>query len=387
MKDDLPNTLRDCPVGVTPDFDDDRRITIVPKTTASRLTEKEYVDYWNFRKDVLSYLLQIGKDEEKALGYSPYTVYADSYRLSSFDQWVWDYHDGYRTPPTHADATTYLEEVAFSDRTQTAKGKIQEMLTRYSKFLQHQYGQDKWEFDYSFDGSGGNHQPRDWLTVEERQKIRQAALQKGSIPAYNTLTVAERKQWSGYIAQELNKPYETITEDEWNQVTGWKLTSLVWTSLDAGLRPVEVGRAKTSWVDIENQVLRIPKAESSKNEGNWHVSLTQRTTSALDHWLQERALRDRYEGTDALWLTMRGNRYGSRALSRLIKNLCADAGIDIEDRSMTWYSIRHSVGTLMTKERDLAATKAQLRHKSPLTTMKYDQVPVEDRRDALDRMG
>jgi hypothetical protein len=37
----------------------------------------------------------------------------------------------------------------------------------------------------------------------------------------------------------------------------------------------------------------------------------------------------------------------------------------------------------MTKGRDLAATKAQLRHKSVKTTMKYDQVPVEDRQDGL----
>ncbi|PSQ23323.1 hypothetical protein BRD01_06770 [Halobacteriales archaeon QS_8_65_32] len=31
-------------------------------------------------------------------------------------------------------------------------------------------------------------------------------------------------------------------------------------------------------------------------------------------------------------------------------------------------------------------TQAQLRHKSEQTTMRYDQTPVEDRRDALDRM-
>ena len=51
------------------------------------------------------------------------------------------------------------------------------------------------------------------------------------------------------------------------------------------------------------------------------------------------------------------------------------------------YAIRHSVGTYMTREEDLAATKAQLRHKSVRTTMKYDAAPVEDRREALDRMG
>lgn len=84
---------------------------------------------------------------------------------------------------------------------------------------------------------------------------------------------------------------------------------------------------------------------------------------------------------------MRGNRYGSQSLGRLLRELCDDAGIDYVNRSMSWYSIRHSVGTYMTKERDLAATKAQLRHKSVKTTMKYDQVPIEDRQDALDKMG
>jgi site-specific recombinase XerD len=96
---------------------------------------------------------------------------------------------------------------------------------------------------------------------------------------------------------------------------------------------------------------------------------------------------DRYEGTDALWRTMCGNPYGSRSLGRLLRDLCDDAGIDYENRKMSWYAIRHSVGTYMTRERDLAATKAQLRHKSAKTTMKYDQVPVEDRQDALDKMG
>ena len=41
----------------------------------------------------------------------------------------------------------------------------------------------------------------------------------------------------------------------------------------------------------------------------------------------------------------------------------------------------------MTREEDLAAAQAQLRHQSPETTMRYDQTPVEDRRDALDNMG
>lgn len=140
-------------------------------------------------------------------------------------------------------------------------------------------------------------------------------------------------------------------------------------------------------MDTENGLLRIPREESSKNEGNWKVGLTDRTINALQNWLEERERSELHDGTDLLWLTRRGNPYGSRELGRLLRKLCDDAGIDYENRSMSFYAIRHSTGTYMTKERDLAAAKAQLRHRSVQTTMKYDQVPVEDRREALDKMG
>lgn len=70
-----------------------------------------------------------------------------------------------------------------------------------------------------------------------------------------------------------------------------------------------------------------------------------------------------------------------------MERLCEEAGISTANRKVTWYSIRHSVGTYMTREEALAAAQAQLRHKSEMTTMKYDQTPGEDRKDALNRMG
>ncbi|GAA0275662.1 tyrosine-type recombinase/integrase [Halobacterium noricense] len=388
MNDDLETTLKDCSVISNSQLADDRHIRIVPESPASKLTDQQFVDYHEYRKSFLSYLLNVGKNEDKAEGYSPYTVYADSYRQVRFDEWVWNQADQYKVPPTQKDASAYLEHIAFSDKSQTCKGKIQEALLRYSKWLQHKYGQNAWEFEWSFDGSGqSSAQPQDFLSVDERRKIRQAALNEGSIPARSGLTANERKEWAGYIAQLLDKPIDDVTTEDWDDIDGWKVTSIVWTSLDAGLRPVEVARARTSWVDTANDVLRIPRDESSKNEGNWTVSLTERTSTALDRWLTEREMYDRYDDTDALWLTYRGNPYSSQSLRRLLRRLCEDAGIEVENRSMSWYSIRHSVGTYMTKERDLAATKAQLRHKSAKTTMKYDQVPVEDRQDALDKMG
>lgn len=387
MPEDLPRTLARCNVISHDEMEPNRSILIVVKSNEERLSEKQLLDYHEYRKRFLSWLLNIGKDPETADGYSPYTVYGTNYRTARFDRWVWDHRDGYHIPPTFEDAQAYLQELAYSDKSQTAKGKAQEGLRRYSKWLQYEYGHDEWEFEFSFDGSGGSNQPRDYLSKDERRQIRQAALEEGSIPAYDSLSVSEREQWGGYIAQVLKKSYADVRKEDWEKVDGWKLPSLVWTSLDAGLRPVEVGRARTSWVDTSNSVLRIPREESSKNEGNWTVSLTERTARALKRWLVERDMYDRYDDTDRLWLTYRGNPYGANSLRRLLHRLCKEAGIETANRQMSWYTIRHSVGTYMTQERDLAAAKAQLRHKSVQTTMKYDQAPVEDRRDALDRMG
>jgi len=380
------NPTKDCDNRIDANLDPGRNIKIVPSANRERLSEKQIVDYHSYRESFLKWLLHLGKNPEKAIGYSPYTVYETGYRAAAFDRWVWEQEGKYRLPPDTDDADEYMQEVAYSDNAQSTKGKIEEMLKRYFRWLSQKYGSSKWEPTFSFE-SGGISQPRDFLTIEERRQLREAALNHGSIPSYNNLSVEERNQWKSYVSKVLDKPIDDVTPDDWNCIDGWKITSIVWVSLDAGLRPVEVGRAKTTWIDTTNEVLRIPHEESSKNRENWIVSITERTASALERWLQEREQYDRYDGTDTLWLTTHGNPYSSQSLGRLLKRLCTDAGIRTENRQLSWYSIRHSVGTYMTAERDLAATKAQLRHKSVKTTMKYDQVPVEDRRDALDRMG
>lgn len=366
------------------DLDAGRNIVIVPEPNDEILSSKERVDYKSYRESFLQWLLHLGKDPESAEGYSPYTVYGTGYRAAAFDRWVWEQEGGYKIPPDQQAADRYLEEIAYSDRSQATKGKLEEMLRRYYRWFQHKFGADEWEPEYKFESSGGG-APRDFLTVEERRKIRKAALEYGSIPAYDYLDPEERGEWKSYVARVLD--IQDPSPEEWEQVDGWKITSMVWTSLDAGLRPIEVGRATTGWLDLNNGVLRIPHEESSKNQENWTVSLTGRTTTALEKWLEEREHYDRYLGTNELWLTTHGNPYGSKSLSRLLKRLCGEAGIPVENREMTWYAIRHSVGTYMAREEGLAAAQSQLRHKSTHTTMKYDQTPVEDRRDALDRMG
>ncbi|WP_271958880.1 tyrosine-type recombinase/integrase [Halorubrum ezzemoulense] len=326
------------------EIEGDRTLNLVPSKNDEQLNEKQLVDYGEHRREFIRWLREQGKHPEKREGYSDYTVYETAYKTARFDRWVWGEEGRYTIPPTPEHADQYIDDVVvYRDVTNSTKGKSEEALMRYFRWLDATTHTPEWEHEQRF-RSGGGDSPRDYLTRRERRLVREAALDVDG---------------------------------------GWKIAAIVCASLDAGLRPVEVARARPEWVDVVNQILRIPKEDSSKNEGNWRVSITKRTATALKHWLQERESIEKYNGRDELWLTREATRYESRSLARLLRKLCDDAGIETGGRKMTWYSIRHSTGTFMTNERDLKAAKDQLRHKSAVTTMKYDHVSPDRRRQAL----
>ncbi|TKX72617.1 site-specific integrase [Halorubrum sp. GN11_10-6_MGM] len=328
----------------TIDVEGGRTLNLVPSENAEQLNEQQLVDYGELRQRFVKWLRTRAKDPERMEGYSDYTVYETAYKCARFDRWVWSSEGRYTHPPTTEHADQYIDDVVvYRDVSNATKGKTEEALARYYRWLSNTTHIDEWEHDQRF-RSGGDDAPRDYLTRRERRLVREQALDDG----------------------------------------GWKVPAIVCVSLDAALRPVEVGRATTDWCDIVNSMLRIPKEDSSKNKDNWRTALTTRSATVLDHWLDERAELEKYDDTDALWLSREGTTYGSRSLARLLSRLCEQAGIESRGRSLTWYSLRHSTGTYLTHERDLAATKAQLRHKSAQTTLKYDNVPPEQRREILD---
>lgn len=361
-------------------------IPLIPEPTKAYLNERQRVDYEEHREEFLTWLYAIGKDPEKAEGYSQATVKNTAYRTDKFYRWMWE-RDGYTTNPTREQADDYLLELAGEDTSTSNKAKYLKALKRLYKWRHHVKGKDRWDPQLHFSDSGHSTQPRDFLTKAERSKVREAALEYGSIPSYHSITPEERSRWKAYLAMRFSKPKSEVSPSDWKRANGWKVPSLVWTSLDAGLRPIEVERATVKWVDTENGVLRIPKEESSKNRDHWIVGLRDQTAKALERWLEERPNYPRYADTDALWLTRESNPYDSHALRYVLHRLCEISDISTENRSLTWYSIRHSVGTYMTRVDGLAATQAQLRHKSKRTTMAYDQTPVEDRKRALEKMG
>lgn len=362
-------------------------LTMVPQPSEEYLNRRQLLDYRTQREECLEWLLAVGKKPAEAEGYAFQTVSNRAYRMDMFYRWVWEQEDRYTADVTHEHADDWLHYLARLDKSNAHKDNCRKAVQMLFKWRAHEHGSDEWDPEFSFSTDDGSTTPRDYLTREERSQIREAALEYGSIPRYSNLSPGERSRWKAYLAQRFEKPKSEVTPDDWDRANGWKIPSLVWVSLDAALRPIEVERAVTGWADTDNAALRIPKEDSSKNYDNWVVSLQDRTADVLERWIQERETRSMYDDTDHLWLTRQQNPYQSATLRHVLERLCEIAGIDMENRSLSWYAIRHSTGTYMTREEGLAAAQTQLRHKSPETTMKYDQVPLEDRKDALDRMG
>jgi hypothetical protein len=96
-------------------------IKIVPETTKDQLNQRQLLEYTNHREKLISWLLHVGKNPEKAEGYSPQILKYRCYRIDRFYRWVWEEIGGYTTEVTPEHADSFMEEVAYSDYSNTHK--------------------------------------------------------------------------------------------------------------------------------------------------------------------------------------------------------------------------------------------------------------------------
>lgn len=353
----------------------------------SQLNPRELEMYREHRRQLLTWMLNKGQAPKANVGYAEGTVQNRSYRLDRFYRWVWDVEDGYteNITPSHANAfMKYLHPQSYS---QAYKAAFQKAITTLFRWQKHDLGCDvDWDPAIRFYDSAVP-SSKEALTRDERQALREAVLDYESVPHYNSLTPSQRTRWKRYLAQRFMKPMEEVTKQDFKRANSWKWPSLIWTALDAGLRPKEISRAKVSWVDTKEALLRIPPEDAVKNDEYWKIGLQDRTATLLENWIEERESYEKYDDSELLWLTKYENPYGSQALNRRFRKLCDEAGIDRSNRDLSWYSIRHSVGREMVKELGVGAAAAQLRHQSMNSTLRYIRPSAEERQDALDNMG
>jgi len=292
-------------------------IELLPEPSKIRLNDPQQVDYELHREELLTWALERGKDPDTKDGYSFETVRTRAHRLDEFYRWVWERDGEYTTHMTPEDATGYLRHLANSESSNSYKSSVKNSIRMLFKCRNHEKGDDvEWNAEIDYTTGGGTEPPTEILTREEIGKLKNAAEEYGSIPHYNSLSPEERDQWKGYLAQRLSKSKDEIVKADWDRVNGFKYESLLKVAYEAALRPWEVKQASLEWIDTENWILRIPK-DAGEDRSAWKVALTEETAAVLRAWLNEREQYEKYDGTEALWLTRERNRYETKALNYL----------------------------------------------------------------------
>jgi len=362
-------------------------IVLVPEGTEEYLNPRQEVTYREHRRELAEWLLALGKNPEKAEGYSYSTAKNRMNRLDLFYRFVWDRKGRYVQDLTVEHADAWMRHLATEEMKESTKCHYQKAVKTLFKWKRHARNKDvNWEPEIEYSDPSTTYTPRDYLTKEDRKKLREAAMSYGSVPHYNSVSPDERERWKRYLSQRLQKPMDEVTMRDWEKANSFKYTSMIHVALDAGLRPIEIKRSNIQWVDVENGVLRIPREESSKNRENWIVALKEETASILKRWLEERETREKFDGRDALWLTMYGNRYNKDSFRDVFRKIASEAGLDLENRDLTPYSIRHSTATYVAEEEGLAVAAAQCRHKSKRTTEKYEHSSTTRQQDAVNNI-
>lgn len=285
-------------------------IVLVTDAAAENLNPREEIAYREHRRELAEWLLNLGKNPGKANGYSYSTAKSRMNKLDLFYRWVWEQEDRYIQNITTGHADDWMNWLARQDYKESTKCHYQKSADTLFKWQRVARGRDvEWEPVIEYSDPSTTYQPREYLSHEDRRKMREAAMSYGSVPHYNSMTPEERETWRTYLSQRLQKPKEEVTKQDFLDANSFKYTSMIYTALDAGLRPCEVERAQIQWFDQDNGVLRIPEEDSSKSRENWIVALKPETASILKKWKHERQQRSKYTGTNAVWLTKYGNRY------------------------------------------------------------------------------
>jgi len=304
-------------------------IVLIYQAVEDYLNERQRVAYRGHREKLIRWFATSGKDPDALEGYAKDTYYTYANIVCQFHRYVWDEKDRFTLDLDHDDAESYLRELILSnDYSDSHLHNVKLALKAYFRFIG-----DDWKPEITIPSTSSASQPKDFVSENERAALREAVLEYGTVPAYAGLDPENRNNWKRELARRFGKPMDEVGRQDWDRANGFKYPTIVHASLDAGLRPVEVGRAKTYWVDAENCTLRIPAEESSKNKDNWTVSIRTDTAEYLKRWLQERRLYDKYDANDHLWLTRHGNPYSGKSLRVLLDNLREIADIE---RDFSW---------------------------------------------------
>lgn len=169
-------------------------VRLVPDPSRDRLSSRQLTDYRAHRRRLIEWILTRGKDPDRGDGYAQTTADERAYRLDRFYRWVWDQEARYTTAITHEHADGWLRQRATGDTSQADKAAHLKSLKMLFRWRATVFGDEEWEPEMTFSTTTGSTNPKDFLTRDEREAVRDAALEYGSVPSYDGLSPSEREE-------------------------------------------------------------------------------------------------------------------------------------------------------------------------------------------------
>jgi len=355
---------------------------LIRENTLNQLTHRQELDFVSEMECLYRWLMTKGNkiDEQDPRGHEKSTTENYIKRLSRMFPYFWNQNGGYTLQFTREMGDWYVKqlqnnEICKDNETPYAGSSKRKQVCALLNFFRFRWdcrNGPSWE-PFSLFGGDSGARVADPVTLDERTRIREAALKYKTVKRYNNCTPEERDRIKAELAQRLGKPKSEVTKEDWTKTNRcWKWPSIILTGLDTGLRPVEVKRAKMDWPKLSVPELEIPKDDAAKNSQTWNVPITERTARALQNWKRQREVLPKYDDSEHIWLTREGNPYSSGPLGRNLRRIMEEAGINFSDRNISWYSLRYSLGTYLAMSADdIEQVRRQMRHKRITSTLKY----------------
>jgi len=337
------------------------------------------------------WMIEEGKNPRRQIGISESTAENYIHRLDQVHRFTLTYFDPDDRSviaDEHADEILRMIDHAEITKRQgrnkgeeygeNAKRKFGNALQKYFQWRYHEGTMEYvWESKIDFSDVAGESAYR--FTYRELGVLFAEAESYGSLPSYYDISEDEREKIDGLVAQRLGLPKEDVTRNDWLHADQSRhVHSLITVAYDAGLTPIEIENAETHWYNPQTKTFKIPTEHACKEREKEEVGLADDSANAMSEWLQERRHLEKYDGSNKIWLNRDGNTYGSGSLCELLRKLCEQAGIEIADRKIVWYSLRQTMGRNVTEEGELSEANDQLRHTRLGTTQEnYNQTPVE----------
>jgi len=172
----------------------------------------------------------------------------------------------------HGEITKQRGANAGNEYGESAKRKFGDALQKYFEWRYYE-GSKEYEWKPKINFSDGHGEPAYRFTYRELGLVLNEAESYGSLPSYYDTTDEERDRINGLVAQRLGLPKEDVTQNDWLHAD-WssKINSLVTVSYDAGLTPIEIANARTTWyvrsadTDTQNpNRVRVQRARKTKS--------------------------------------------------------------------------------------------------------------------------